>query len=57
MSSAIHCLICGVLFAFGSEQDRVQRFLNHSCTGSVHLDNAERRHPVNYRTPITDGAA
>lgn len=57
MSSALRCINCGVLFAFGHEQDRVQRFLDHDCVGEVTLDNAERRHPSYRLYLVPDGAA
>lgn len=56
MSASMRCLTCGVVFAFGTHEDRVDRFMSHACTGTaVELTRAVRRHPS--RMPITDGAA
>lgn len=58
MSAALRCLTCGVVFAFGDHEDRVDRFMQHSCTGTaVELTRAARRHPASRPMPITDGAA
>lgn len=56
MSASLRCLSCGVVFAFGTDADRVARFQSHDCAGTaVELTRAVRRHPA--RMPITDGAA
>ena len=58
MSASMRCLTCGVVFAFGTHEDRVDRFMSHACTGTVvELADATRRHPSRRPMPITDGAA